>query len=796
MTCASCVGRVEKALRKVPGVLSATVNLATEQATVQGDQSMDATAVTGAIERAGYQVGREDLTLSIAGMTCASCSARVERALLAVPGVHSASVNLATEQAHVSVLGVPLASLLAAIDKAGYQASQSGVAGGDATGHDARSRLPAFWPVGVAMALSLPLLLPMLGAPFGRHWMLPGWLQLALATPVQFWLGARFYRAGWNALRAGTGNMDLLVALGTSSAYGMSLWLLVQGSAAHAMPALYFESSAVVITLVLLGKWLESRAKFQTIAALRALSALRPEQALVRRDGHERSVPLAEVVVGDLVVVRPGDSIPVDGRIMEGSSHVDEALLTGESLPVAKHTGDPVRGGASNTDGVLLVQTTAVGSATMLGQIIHLVEEAQAGKAPIQRLVDRVAAVFVPVVLLISLATLLGWVAWNGDWQHALLCAVAVQVIACPCALGLATPAAIMAGTGVAARFGILIADAQALESAHRVTLVAFDKTGTLTEGKPELLAIEPVTIDSARLLALARALQQHSSHPLAQAVLQAASPSASVSTSAADQVGTSLTLPLTQAQVLPGRGVEGMVDAHRVVLGNARLMQDLQVATDALQTSARAHEQQGRTVSWLASEAGGVLVLRGLLAFGDRVKPTAHAAVAGLQALGLRTVMLTGDNLGSAQAIAQQVGISEVHAHLLPADKAALIAQLRSEGAVVAMVGDGINDAPALAGADVSIAMASGSDIAMHVAAITLMRSDPRLIADAMSISHRTFDKIRQNLGWAFVYNLIGIPLAALGALNPMIAGAAMALSSVSVIGNALLLRRWRPST
>ncbi|MDP9109336.1 MAG: heavy metal translocating P-type ATPase, partial [Pseudomonadota bacterium] len=492
-------------------------------------------------------------------------------------------------------------------------------------------------------------------------------------------------------------------------------------------------------------------------------------------------------VVGDLVIVRPGDRVPVDGRIVEGSSHVDEALLTGESLPVAKHTGDLVRGGATNTDGVLVVQTTAVGSATMLGQIIHLVEEAQAGKAPIQRLVDRVAAVFVPVVLLISLATLLGWVAWNGDWQHALLCAVAVQVIACPCALGLATPAAIMAGTGVAARFGILIADAQALESAHRVTLVAFDKTGTLTEGKPELLAIEPVTIDSARLLALARTLQQHSSHPLAQAVLQAAAASTAQHTLAA--------LALTQAQALPGRGVEGLVDAHRVVLGNARLMQDLQVATDALQASARAHELQGRTVSWLASEEGGVLALRGLLAFGDRVKPTAHAAVTGLHALGLRTVMLTGDNLGSAQAIAGQVGITEVHAHLLPADKAVLIARLRSEGAVVAMVGDGINDAPALAGADVSIAMASGSDIAMHVAAITLMRSDPRLIADAMSISHRTFDKIRQNLGWAFVYNLIGIPLAALGALNPMIAGAAMALSSVSVIGNALLLRRWRPS-
>jgi Cu+-exporting ATPase len=548
------------------------------------------------------------------------------------------------------------------------------------------------------------------------------------------------------------------------------------------MDHLYFESSAVVITLVLLGKWLEARAKHQTVAALRALESLRATKALVRRDGKDIEVPVEAVRVGDLVVVRPGDRVPVDGTIVEGTSHLDESLLTGESLPVAKTVGGQVTGGAVNADGMLVLEATAVGGATMLSQIIKMVEDAQAVKAPIQRLVDKVSAVFVPVVLLISAVTFFGWGFLTGDWQQALLNAVAVQVIACPCALGLATPTSIMAGTGVAAKYGILIKDAEALETAHSVTAVAFDKTGTLTEGKPAVVAIEGAAQSERRVLELARAVQQYSDHPLAKAVQNEA-----------EKRGVT-PWPASDAKALPGRGVQANVGGVITYLGNTRLMREIGLSTAQMEDVAAAHENAGRTVSWLAVQTDKHIELAGLIAFGDTLKASAKEAVKRLDEIGVASIMLTGDNAGSAKAVASAVGISEYRAEVLPADKADVVTALKRDGKVVAMVGDGINDAPALASADVGIAMSTGTDVAMHTAGITLMRGDPMLVADAIDISKRTYNKIRQNLFWAFIYNLVGIPLAAFGLLNPVIAGAAMAFSSVSVVSNALLLKRWKP--
>jgi Cu+-exporting ATPase len=534
----------------------------------------------------------------------------------------------------------------------------------------------------------------------------------------------------------------------------------------------------------LLGKWLEARAKQQTVAALRALESLRATDAIVRRDGKDVQVQVAQVRVGDHVIVRPGDRVPVDGTVLQGSSHLDESLLTGESLPVTKSVGDKVTGGAVNADGLLVLEATAVGGATMLSQIIKLVEDAQAVKAPIQRLVDKVSAVFVPVVLLISVVTFFGWGLVTGDWQQALLNAVAVQVIACPCALGLATPTSIMAGTGVAAKYGILIKDAEALETAPDVTAVAFDKTGTLTEGKPAVVGIAGGTQSERRVLELAQAVQQYSDHPLAKAVAAAAAERA-----------TSLR-PATNAKALPGRGVQADVGGVTVFLGNKRLMQELGANTSGQEHIAKAHEASGRTVSWLAVRTDRNTEIAGLLAFGDTLKPSAKDAVVKLAGMGVTSVMLTGDNAGSANAVASAVGINEFEAEVLPADKANVVNGLKQDGRKVAMVGDGINDAPALAAADVGIAMSTGTDVAMHTAGITLMRGDPALVADAIDISKKTYRKIQQNLFWAFIYNLIGIPLAAFGVLNPVIAGAAMAFSSVSVVSNALLLRRWKPAS
>ncbi|MDU7556690.1 MULTISPECIES: heavy metal translocating P-type ATPase [unclassified Pseudomonas] len=780
MTCASCAGRVEKALAKVPGVESVSVNLATEQARIQAPADSLA-ALVDAVQQAGYSVPAHSLELDVGGMTCASCSGRVEKALSKVPGVERVSVNLANERAHVELLGhVDPARLIDAVNQAGYSASLHQANDPQAVQDDQQKRLQRErWALVLAIVLALPLVLPMLLMPLGIHWMLPAWAQFVLATPVQFVLGARFYRAAWKAVKAGAGNMDLLVALGTSAGYGLSLyeWAI---AAPGTTPHLYFEASAVVIALVLLGKYLESRAKRQTASAIRALEALRPERALRVVDGQEQDVAISDLRLNDLVLVKPGERFPVDGEVVEGQSHADEALISGESLPVPKQPGDKVTGGAINGEGRLVIKTLALGTETVLARIIRLVEDAQAGKAPIQKLVDKVSQVFVPVVLLIALATLLGWWLYGAPIETALINAVAVLVIACPCALGLATPTAIMAGTGVAARFGILIKDAEALERAHEVSAVVFDKTGTLTSGTPQIAHLEALDGDEAHLLQAAGALQRGSEHPLAKAVLDAC---------AARQ----LNVPdVADSQSLTGRGIAGTLEGRRLALGNRRLLDETGLTPGSLADSATAWENEGRTLSWLIEQSPESRVL-GLFAFGDTLKTGAQSAIQQLSARHISSHLLTGDNRGSARVVAQALGITDVHAEVLPADKAATVAELKKTG-VVAMVGDGINDAPALAAADIGIAMGGGTDVAMQAAGITLMRGDPRLVPAALDISRKTYAKIRQNLFWAFVYNVIGIPLAAFGFLNPVLAGAAMAFSSVSVVSNALLLKFWKP--
>jgi Cu+-exporting ATPase len=613
--------------------------------------------------------------------------------------------------------------------------------------------------------------------------MLPAWLQFALATPVQFVLGARFYKAGWHALKALTGNMDLLVAIGTTAGWLLSVWLWMTAHAGHA-PHLYFEGSAVVITLVLLGKWLEARAKQQTTEAIRALHALRPETAHWLSPEGERDVPVAEIRVGDMLLVKPGERIALDGTLREGQTQVDESMLTGEPLPVPKTLGDSLTGGAINGEGLVRMQVTAVGHETVLSRIIRLVEDAQAAKAPIQRLVDQVAEVFVPAVLAIALLTGLVWLWQGAGYEHALIHAVAVLVIACPCALGLATPAAIMAGTGVAAKNGILIKDAQALEMAHKVQTVAFDKTGTLTVGQPRLVGqVAAPGQDATAVLALAAAVQSGSEHPLARAVLARAQ---------------GLSLPAAQdVQAVPGRGLTARVQGRELLLGSLRWLGEEGLNLNVWQADMERFAKQGASLSALAERTpSGVQGLL-LLAFGDEPKAGAREALDALRARGLKLVMVSGDNRAAAEAMARRLGLrpedGEVLAEVLPGDKAQAVAKLRDGGRIVAMVGDGVNDAPALAAADVGLAMGNGTDVAMHAAGITLMRGDVALVGAALDISARTVAKIRQNLFWAFAYNTAGIPLAALGYLSPVIAGGAMALSSVSVMTNALMLKRWK---
>ncbi len=782
MTCATCANTVENALCRLPGV-EAEVNLAGETAHVTFDPARtSASALENAVLDAGYEVPHDHVELLIGGMTCATCAGRVEKALLGTRGVVSAAVNLAGEKAYVEVLrgAVEVSDLVRAVENAGYTAQPAiddAARQAEIERQDAEDQRWEFYKVLTALGLSAPLTLPMFGIDVHPV------IQWALATPVQFIFGERFYVAAWKALRARTGNMDLLVVLGTSAAYFYSVALMFFGNA-HAehggqAPHLYFEAASVVISLVMLGKWLEARAKRSTTQAIRALMALRPDKARIERDGKEVEIPLAAVAMGDIALVRPGERVPVDGLIRTGASTLDESMLTGESMPVEKTVGAKVTGGSINGNGFLRIETTAVGAQSTLSRIIALVEHAQAKKAPVQKLVDKVAAVFVPVVLLFALATFLGWWLVMGDAQAGLINAVTVMVIACPCALGLATPTSFMVGTGSAARAGILIRDAEALEQAHAIDAVILDKTGTLTEGKPAVTDIVPASdANGDELLRLAAAAQQGSEHPLGKAILAHAG---------------GLTLPAVENFVaLTGRGLTARVDNRDIAIGNRRLMSEQQVDTAAMESQAEKLESEGRTVMWVAD--GGHRQLLGLIAVADTIKPQSAEAIRLLKARTITPVLVTGDNERTAAVVARQLGIERVEAGVLPDGKVKVVEALRAEGRTIAMVGDGVNDAPALAAADVGMAMGTGTDVAMSTAGITLMRGDPLLIADAIDISSATYRKIKQGLFWAFVYNVVGIPLAALGILNPMFAGAAMAMSSVSVVTNALLLRRWTP--
>jgi P-type Cu+ transporter len=745
----------------------------------------------------------ELFTLDISGMTCASCVGRVEKALNTAPGVEAASVNLATEQAKIRIntnSGLKINDIIALVQKTGYEAKISPPHG---IPELAPSKL--FWGtdglgrVILGFGLSAPLFLPMFLMPFGIHWSLSPTWQLLLATPVQFFLGWRFYKAGFNSLMSGVGNMDLLVALGTSAAYGLSVYQMNESP--HGGGELYFEGSAVIICMVMLGKWLEARAKQQTSEAIRALQKLWPEHAkVIDRNilitagsalDQFRDLPLDQVFPKDRVLVLPGERIPVDGIILLGNSHVDESLLTGESNPVKKHISEKVIGGSLNGESLLVIEAKAVGVESVLAKIISLVEDAQTQKAPIQKLVDQVSAIFVPSVIVIALITGLANWFYLDSASVALLRAVSVLVIACPCALGLATPAAIMAGTGAAAHFGILIKDPQVLELAHRLNVVAFDKTGTLTIGKPRLLEIIPFgdsyTVDD--ILASAAGLQLGSEHPLAKALLDAAK-----------QKSLNPITP-TESKALPGIGISGKPSAG-AFLGLSLNLQSIASLEDnrhhsAILSKAQVCFEAGQTVSVLMNNENPSSPIA-IIAFGDELKSNAEEAISSLHDLHIRAVMLSGDNVAAANRVAKTIGIQEVFAQIMPSNKAEIIHQLQSrdgERQFVAMVGDGVNDAPALATADVGMAMSTGTDVAMQAAGITLMRGDPTLVANAIDISKRTWKKIQQNLFWAFIFNATGIPLAALGYLSPMLAGSAMALSSFCVLSNALLLKRWRPA-
>ncbi|MDX1678590.1 heavy metal translocating P-type ATPase [Arsukibacterium sp.] len=778
MSCGSCVNRIEKALLAVDGVAAVSVNLATETATVTGDA--DFSAIRSAIDAAGYTLDVEKRQYAVKGMTCASCAARVEKSLLKVSGVLAATVNLATGQVSLTLQqDTPAADLQQAVSAAGYELLLSQAAANTAEKADIPFYQRDSWPVVGSAILTIPLVLPMLGMLFGADWMLPAFWQWLLATPVQFYFGARFYRAGWQALKAGSGNMELLVSLGTSAAYGLSvyLWLSFNGhaSANHgSAPHLYFETSAAVLTLVLLGKFLEKRAKRRTMDALRALENLKPTTATVWRHHGWQTIAAAELKRGDKVKVLPGERIAADGIVLSGSSHVDEALISGESIPLTKQQGDRVTGGAVNIDGMLEIEASAVGAGSTLAKIIQLVEQAQGAKAPVQALVDRISSIFVPVVLVVALVTAMVWGQLFGDWQQGILHAVAVLVIACPCALGLATPAAIMAGTGTAARHGILVKDAIALEQATKIDYVIFDKTGTLTAGKPELMQLTAIKGDEHELAELSYALSQHSEHPLAKAVISYAT----AHNVALQQV--------SHFKVVAGKGVTAYVGPRQMMLGSGHWMGELGLSLPTEKIAV-----PGASVSWLAEKSDAGICLLGLLCFADQAKNDAKAAVQKLQQSGIKVAMLTGDSGASADYIARQLGLDNYQAEILPEGKAKAVASYQQQGYKVAMVGDGINDAPALAQADLGIAMATGTEVAVSASAITLMRGDPTLVASALTLADATYRNIQQNLFWAFAFNTIGIPLAAMGFLNPVIAGAAMASSSVLVVTNALRLQR-----
>lgn len=718
------------------------------------------------------------ITLNIEGMTCASCVGRVEKALKKADWVSEATVNLATEKASVTFDSNQGSTeeLISIIARAGYSASQN--SDEEVEKHKILELKHEKMLLIISVLLTLPLVLPMLTHPFGIDLMPNKWVQLILATPVQFWIGARFYRSAWGAIKAQTGNMELLVAIGTTAAYGLSIYMMLKDST-H----LYFESSAVVITLVLFGKFLESKAKSQTKEAIKALEALKPDVATVLRDGKEHKIPLTSVKRNDIIIVLPGERIPLDGIVIEGSTQVDESLLTGESLPIEKSPGGKLIGGSINGSGKISMTVTAVGSETMLARIIRMVEDAQAKKAPIQRLVDKVASYFVPAVLVISVLTFVLTGFLSGNWEVAIINAVSVLVIACPCALGLATPTSIMVGTGVAAKAGILIKDAEALELTHSLTIVAFDKTGTLTKGKPVVSFLEGFDISKEEALKLMAGIQSGSEHPLAKAVIQ----KAEVEKISYEQA--------TEVKAIVGKGVQGKIGNKDYLIGSKKMVIEYNLLSSEIESLITLREKGGESISFLIDLSDKNLL--GIVAFSDELKENSKHTVDELHKLGVKTMILSGDNRGSVEKVAKILNIDVIEAELMPQDKSQTIRSYRTEKKeIVGMVGDGINDAPALAEANVGMAMSTGSDVAMHTSSITLMRGDPLLIPDAISISKKTYSKIKQNLFWAFIYNTIGIPLAALGYLSPVIAGAAMALSSVCVVSNSLLLRMWKPTS
>ncbi|HLP99084.1 MAG TPA: heavy metal translocating P-type ATPase [Sideroxyarcus sp.] len=711
--------------------------------------------------------------LQIVGMRCASCSARLEKSLNQLPNV-TAVVNLATEKASVSFDPklTNMDELIKTVRDTGFDAH---VARDFAA--EKADRLNAFRQEKlrfyIALGLIAPMLLEMLFMLFDVHFMIPTWLLWLLATPVQFWIGARFYKGAWASLKHGSGNMDLLVALGTSAAYFLSAAIVIF----DIHQPVYFESSAVLITLVLMGKLLEAGAKAKATDAIEKLIQLQPKIAHVERDGEVLDVPVGSLRPDDIFVVRPGENVPVDGVVIDGSSTLDESMLTGESMPQAKQADDKVYAATLNHQGLIKCRATAVGSHTQLAAVIRMVEQAQGSKAPIQKLADKVSGIFVPIVLVLAAITFFVWFKIEGDFSYALINAVSVLVIACPCALGLATPITIVVASGLAAREGILVKDAAALERAHKLAVLVLDKTGTLTEGKPAVTDLRPSAASGVgELIRIAASLAQHSTHPLSAAIMEYA------------QAQATMPLPVSEFNETPGSGLRGNLDGVSYLLGAPAYIVQQGVALD--EASILALQQHGKTVIAVAREQ----VLLGYIAFADQIRPSSSTAVARLREMGIRVVMLSGDNQATAQAIARQAGIDEFIAEVSPQDKARYIASFKTPKTLVGMVGDGINDAPALAAADVSFAMKSGSDIAIDAADITLMRNDLNSVADAIDLSQVTLSKIRQNLFFAFAYNVLGIPLAALGLLNPMIAGGAMAMSSVSVVSNALLLKQWKP--
>ena len=790
MTCANCAARIERGLRRTAGVVEASVNLASERATVAFDPArVGLPALVGGIRELGYDVPEATARLAIEGIVCSSCVQRLERALGAVPGVLGATVNLSTGEALVRHPAgiVDTAALVQAVEGSGYHAQPLDDAGAEDGGAATRAREVRHWRDRMLLGagLSLPLLAGMVAhllAPGSRLTVVleDGWLGLALATPVQFVAGWTFYRDSYFNLRTRNANMSVLVALGTSAAYVYSVAGVLLGRRAG-ITGTYFETSALLVTLVLLGKYLEAIAKGRTSAAIGKLLGLQAKTARVLHDGKPEDIPLSAVQVGDLVLVRPGEKVPVDGEVVEGSSAVDESMLTGESLPVDKAVGDAVVGGSLNTSGSFTFRTARVGRNTVLAQIVRAVEQAQGGKAPIQRIADVISNYFVPTVIGVAVVTFLGWYLGTGNFTAALLSATAVLVVSCPCALGLATPTAIMVGTGRAAEHGILFRGGEHLEAAGRITAVAFDKTGTITRGQPTVTDVVPLgDANRADVLRLAAAVEGRSEHPVGRAIVEARDREHLVG------------VPVQDVEALAGYGIRARVAGHPVLIGNARLMArqgiDSTLAAETLQRL----EAEGRTAVLVAEGER----ITGVVAVADTVRPEARAAVGALRGMGIEVWMITGDNRRTAGAIAAEVGIAPEHvlSEVLPEDKAAKVRELKRGGARVAMVGDGINDAPALATADVSLAMGTGTDVAMETADITLMRGDLRGVVAAIDLSRATLGKIRQNLFWALVYNSLGIPVAALGHLSPIIAGAAMALSSVSVTTNSTLLKRFRP--